>query len=226
MADRDRVIERVREHWDGRAPTFDDQPEHAMHSEAQRRRWLDLLDAWTPDPPRTTLDVGCGTGVVSGLLAELGHEVTGVDAAPAMIERAATKARQEALDVAFGLGDATRLGFDDDAFDLVVERHLLWTLPTPSAALAEWRRVVEPGGRILVFEGQWDHEEHREDYADIQGALPRYDGGTGEEWAGLLADAGLVDVEFQPLPDPVLRGRDPDTALSNDYVVVAGRVPE
>jgi ubiquinone/menaquinone biosynthesis C-methylase UbiE len=225
VTDRDRVARRVREHWDGRAATFDDQPEHAMHSEAQRQRWLDLLESWTDPAPQTTLDVGCGTGVVSALLADLGHDVTGIDAAPEMVRRARRKAREDGRDIAFGLGDATRLGIRADAVEQVVERHLLWTLPDPAAALAEWRRVVEPGGRIVVFEGRWQHDDHREDYAAIHEELPLYDGRSGDEWAQLLADSGLVDVDWAALPDPVLRGREPGTELANDYVVLAGTVP-
>lgn len=226
MTDPDRVASVVREHWDRRAATFDDEPEHAMHSDAQRRRWLSVLREWTVEPPARTLDVGCGTGVVSRLLAALGHDVTGVDAATAMIERAREKADLADEDLEFCLGDATSLGFVDGAFAQVVERHLLWTLPEPAAALAEWGRVVEPGGRIVVFEGRWDHDEPREEYAEVHGDLPLYDGRTGEGWAALLTDAGLVDVDWEPLPDPVLRGREPGATLDNDYVVLAGTVPE
>lgn len=225
MTDRDRLARQVREHWDDRAETFDDQPEHAMHSEEQRRRWLDVLDRWTGDPAGTTLDVGCGTGVVSALLAALGHDVVGIDAAPAMVRRAVQKAETEGRDGSFGLGDAMRLGFEADAFELVVERHLLWTLPDPAAALAEWQRVVEPGGRIVVFEGRWQHDDHREDYAAIHEDLPLYDGRSGVAWEQFLDDAGLVDVDWEPLTDPVLRGREPGTELANDYVVLAGTVP-
>lgn len=225
MTDRDRLARQVREHWDGRAETFDDQPEHAMHSEEQRRRWLDVLERWAGDPPATTLDVGCGTGVVSGLLADLGHDVVGIDAAPRMVQRAEQKAREDGRGGAVGLGDATRLPIVNDGVGLVVERHLLWTLPDPAAALAEWQRVVEPGGRIVVFEGRWQHDEHREDYAAIHEDLPLYDGRSGVAWEQFLDDAGLVDVEWEPLTDPVLRGREPGTELANDYVVLAGTVP-
>lgn len=215
------VTNLVRQHWNRRADSFDEQPQHAMHSDEQRERWLSVLGAWTADPPRGTLDVGCGTGTISVLLAELGHEVLGVDAAPAMVQRARQKAADAGHDIRFGLGDATALGLVDDAVEQVVERHLLWTVPDPAAALAEYRRVTAPGGRIVVFEGRWDFEEHREEYAEINEDLPLYRGRTEAGWRDLLADSGLVDVASEPLTDPVLRGGE----VEHDYFVVAGTVP-
>ena len=224
--DPDRVAARVRDHWNDRAPSFDEASEHGLHSEAQRRRWLAVLHEWVGDRPRRTLDVGCGTGVVSLLLAALGHEVLGVDAAPTMVAQARRKAQASDGDIWVALGDATRLGVAADAVDVVVERHLLWTLPDPAAALAEWQRVVEPGGRIVVFEGQWDHGEDRGEYATLKSSLPLYEGRSAEGLAALLEDAGLVDVDAAPLEDPVLRGQPTDTDLPHDYAVAAGTVPE
>ena len=43
-----------------------------------------------------------------------------------------------------------------DSFDLVVSRHVLWTLPHPEAAIDEWIRVLRPGGRLAVIDGQFD----------------------------------------------------------------------
>lgn len=217
----DAVKDLVRQHWNRRAATFDDEPEHAMHSEAQRERWLDVLAEWTGDPPRRTLDVGCGTGTISVLLADLGHDVVGVDAAPAMVERARRKAGEAGHAIPLCLGDATGLGLVDDAVEQVVERHLLWTLPDPGAAVAEWRRVVEPGGRIVLFEGRWNHEEFRGEYAEIHDDLPMYHGRSPDEQREFLAARGLADVAYQRLADPVLRGRE----LPHDYYVVAGTVP-
>lgn len=212
----------VRQHWNGRAATFDDEPEHAIHSDEQRARWLDVLTEWTGDPPRRALDVGCGTGTISTLLADLGHDVTGVDAAPAMIERARRKAAVAGHCIGFALGDATALGVADDAVDLVVERHLLWTLPDTTAALAEWRRVLEPGGRLVLFEGRWHHEDDRDEYERIATDLPLYHGASAADLRASLTAVGLEDVESAPLDDPVLRGGEND----HEYVVVAGTVPE
>ncbi|WP_415379298.1 class I SAM-dependent methyltransferase [Halosimplex sp. TS25] len=212
----------VRRHWNGRAATFDDESYHGIHTDAQRERWLSTLRGWTGDEPLRTLDVGCGTGVVSLLLAALGHDVTGVDFAPAMLERARAKAARAGLSVAFARGDAERLPVRDDAVDLLTARHLVWTLPNPEAAIREWRRVVEPGGRILLVEGFWDHDEPWDEYEEVHGDLPMYDGRPPAAMRESLESCGLRSVDHEPLVDPVLWGREP----RHEYYLAVGTVPE
>jgi ubiquinone/menaquinone biosynthesis C-methylase UbiE len=59
------------------------------------------------------------------------------------------------LEVDFFHGDAENLPFKDNSFDLVVNKFLLWTLPHPSGAAREWKRVLKPGGRLLAIDGGW-----------------------------------------------------------------------
>ncbi len=218
---REDVKKLVERHWDGRAETFDDEAHHGIHGEDQRERWLSVLGEWTDEAPQRVLDVGCGTGVISLLLAGLGHDVTGVDVAPAMLDRARAKARRAGLSVGFQRGDAEGLAVRDGAVDLVTARHLLWTLPDPAAAVEEWRRVVGPGGRILLIEGHWDHPDPWDEYEAIHGDLPLYDGRPPGELREFLEAAGLRDVEHEPLDDPVLWGREP----RHEYYAIAGTVP-
>ena len=217
----DAVKELVQQHWNGRAATFDDESQHGIHTDDQRERWLSVLRERIGDEPRRVLDVGCGTGVVSLLLAELGHDVTGVDFAPEMLERARAKARRTDRSVAFYRGDAEALAVPDDAFELVTARHLVWTLPNPAEAIREWQRVVEPGGRILLIEGYWDHSEPWDEYEAIHGDLPMYDGRPPEALREFLAREGLREIEHEPLMDPVLWGREP----RHEYYLMSGVVP-
>ncbi|WP_248516942.1 class I SAM-dependent methyltransferase [Salinarchaeum laminariae] len=227
MTESDRADETVKElvqqHWNGRAATFDGESQHGIHSAEQHDRWLAVLREWAGDDSLAVLDVGCGTGVVSILLAELGHAVIGVDFAPEMLERARVKARRADLPVAFYRGDAEALALPDNAFDLVTARHLVWTLPNPETALSEWKRVVEPGGRILLIEGYWDHAEPWDEYEAVHGDLPLYDGKPPEEMREVLVDAGLQAVEYghDELMDSVLWGREPQ----HDYYVMTGEIP-
>ncbi|WP_254761579.1 class I SAM-dependent methyltransferase [Natrinema marinum] len=215
------VKELVRQHWNGRAGTFDEESHHGIHSDEQHDRWLSVLREWAGDDAHRVLDVGCGTGVVSLLLAELGHEVVGVDFAPEMLTRAREKARRTACSVALQQGDAETLAFPDATVELLTARHLVWTLPNPTAALQEWQRVVEPGGRILLIEGYWDHDEPWDEYEDMYDDLPMYDGRPPDELADVLADEGFSDVTYEPLVDATLWGREPH----HDYYIMSGVVP-
>jgi ubiquinone/menaquinone biosynthesis C-methylase UbiE len=96
---------------------------------------------------RRVLDVGCGTGILADrLVQELGVAVTGCDWSAAMIGRAAHR------NPAVGCirGDATRLPAGDATFDAVVATEAFHWFPDQPAALAEFRRVLVPGGVLLV----------------------------------------------------------------------------
>jgi ubiquinone/menaquinone biosynthesis C-methylase UbiE len=101
-----------------------------------------LIQRWVGAEPLDVLDVGCATGFLALQLAGLGHRAAAVDAAEAMLTVAHAKASQAGLAIDFRLGDAAALPFAPASFDLVIERHVLWTLPDPAAALADWARVL------------------------------------------------------------------------------------
>lgn len=96
----------------------------------------------------SVLDVGCGPGQLTAMLADLGLAARGVDLSPALIGLA----RQARPDLAFDVGSFFALDFDDDRFDaLLAHFSLIHTRPDDvPAALAEWTRVLRPGGVLLV----------------------------------------------------------------------------
>ena len=141
--------------WDAAAADFDDEPDHGLRDPAVRAAWQAALAAWLPSPPGRALDAGCGTGSLSILLAELGHDVTGIDLSPAMIARAEAKAADHGRAVAFRVMDAAAPALPAGRYDAVVCRHVLWALPDPAAVLARWVDLLRPGGRLLLIEGFW-----------------------------------------------------------------------
>jgi ubiquinone/menaquinone biosynthesis C-methylase UbiE len=160
--DHKRLAEVIRRHWDERAGTFDDEVGHGrLVSDEQHRAWLDLLSRRTGEAPQRVLDVGCGTGFLALRFAELGHAVTGLDLSPRMIDRARRNAMDGGHDTEFLVGDAAALDFPDEMFDVVTARHVIWILPEPERGLAEWLRVLRPGGRLVLIEGRWGDEEPR-----------------------------------------------------------------
>ena len=95
------------------------------------------------------LDVGCGTGFATEGLLRYTNDVHGLDQSRHQMEKAFAKfgARDR---VRFYRGDAERLPFADGAFDAVWSSGSIEYWPNPVDALAEFRRVVKPGGRVLV----------------------------------------------------------------------------
>jgi ubiquinone/menaquinone biosynthesis C-methylase UbiE len=109
--------------------------------------------------PLRILDVGCGTGYFSILLAREGHDVTGIDLTPSMIENAKILAREEQVSCTFLAMDAEKPEFPSDSFDVVITRNLTWTLPHVEQAYQEWLRVLKPGGILLNFDANYGMED-------------------------------------------------------------------
>jgi len=97
---------------------------------------------------RHILDAGCGHGPLAGALIERGARVTGFDSSEAMIGLAKQRLGEEAELQVADLGQP--LPFDDDTFDDVVASLVFHYLPDWQAALRELRRVLRPGGRLIM----------------------------------------------------------------------------
>ncbi len=146
------VSEEIQQFWDEDAAVYDDSPEHHPRRPHEGAAWRATLRRLLPDPPARVLDAGAGTGFLSLLLAGQGYQVTAMDLSAGMLEKLRGKAARQGLDVEIVRADAASP--PDGPFDAVVERHLLWTLPDPAAALAAWRQAV-PTGRLVLVEGTW-----------------------------------------------------------------------
>ena len=209
----DPVKEQVAAHWNRRAAGFDADFGHSIRTAGERAAWDRILDLVVGGRGTLdALDVGCGTGFLSLELAGRGHRVTGIDFAPQMLEEARKKAAAQGIAVRFEEGDAEQLRFPAGSFDLVMTRHVLWTLPHPEAAIDEWIRVLRPGGRLAAMDSQFDpsvlergpqNARSSAEYAGVGDRLPFLGGRPQTEIEALLRAHGLTDVTGDPVPDLV-----------------------
>jgi ubiquinone/menaquinone biosynthesis C-methylase UbiE len=149
----DKVKTSIRRYWDWRSKSFGyDTDKSAMIAD----KWESAVKQLVVDAPgKCALDIGTGTGQLAVYLARAGFSVTGIDLSPRMISLARRYALAQDLKIDYQTGDAEKLEFEDNRFDVVVSRNLLWTLPHPGKALEEWRRVMKPGGVLVVSDGFW-----------------------------------------------------------------------
>lgn len=153
-------------YWNERATTYSNGVRDEMGDD-RRQSWSEALRAnlvgiraarakQSGDSFRV-LDLGCGPGFFSILLAELGCRVEAVDLSPNMLEEARLNVLNAgwAHTVTLHQGDVGKLPFEDGVFDLVASRNVTWLLSNPRETYQEWLRVLAPGGRLLTFDAEW-----------------------------------------------------------------------
>ena len=147
--------ERIVNYWGKRSDSFLSQKRQELHS-AMAERWIKEIRKQLPEGKKLRiLDVGCGAGFFSVLLAREGHQVTGIDLTPDMIKNARQLAEEEKVSCEFQVMDAENPDFPDETFDVVISRNLTWTLPHVKHAYKEWVRVLKKGGVLLNFDANY-----------------------------------------------------------------------
>nr|VFJ57332.1 MAG: Methyltransferase domain-containing protein [Candidatus Kentron sp. FM]VFJ58029.1 MAG: Methyltransferase domain-containing protein [Candidatus Kentron sp. FM]VFK11831.1 MAG: Methyltransferase domain-containing protein [Candidatus Kentron sp. FM] len=172
------------------------------------RSWVDRFIRPHMPGVENVLDVGCGPGVLAQCVAEAYGDcrVIGLDASERRLE---TARKQQVDNLSFEKGDAQRLPFDDDRFDLVYCRFLLEYLPSPRTAIREMARVCRPGGRILLqdLDGQlvWHYPIEPELEEGISQTLPAlretgFDPFIGRKLFHFAVRCGLKDIQVDIEP--------------------------
>ena len=217
-------------YWDKGGKDYDSYPGHGMKGDDEKAEWLKFLKQIVPEGTKNVLDVGCGTGFLTLLFAEMGYHVKGVDLSEGMQAEAIRKVKEGGFGslVKFAIGDAENLeGEESDTYDLVINRHLLWTLPHPYEAVDEWLRVTKPGGCVIVIDGDWGlsrsqweeqeeasekKEEDDSDYSEeLKEKLPLYNG-EHRPWEFIDREGYEIDVVEVTGPDTLERRKYADDA--------------
>jgi SAM-dependent methyltransferase len=182
---------------------FDRRPESVQ----LRRRSYQLLQV---EPGSRVVDVGCGGGTAVAELAGLGADAVGIDAA----EEAIAYAREHHPGCRFEVGDAQRLPFPDQSLDGYRAEKLYHALDDPDKACAEARRVLAPGGRIVLAGQDWELFAIESDDPDLTRTIVTASadgighGRVARRYRNLLLDTGFDDVSCEAhtavLTDPAL----------------------
>ncbi|WP_198672377.1 class I SAM-dependent methyltransferase [Pseudogemmobacter bohemicus] len=208
MKNRD-LSDEIREYWSRRSESFDLAFGHAIAPGVEAAAWAQPMRDHLPPAPSRVLELGCGTGEVTRLVHDLGHEVTALDFAGPMLAVARAKHAGKPR-LRFLLADAQQTMEPDASHDAILCRHLVWTLTRPEEAFADWFRVLRPGGRLLVYDGDWAAPSRMGRWPARLLALwerlspdPHYDGAMGQRHAAIMGalpfGAGLRFGTLTPL---------------------------
>jgi ubiquinone/menaquinone biosynthesis C-methylase UbiE len=198
--------------------------------------WADtLVEAARLQPGERVLDVACGTGIVARKAephVQPYGTVAGVDFNADMLAVARASAAQEGLAIEWHNGRAEKLPFADSSFDVVLCQFALMFFADHAAALAEMRRVLHRGGRVVlsVFQGIERHPF----YGTLDQAIKRrlgmstieeiYALGNAEKLRSMLADAGFQGIEIEPL-SKTARFPNPDGFLAGEIALDTAAIP-
>ncbi|MEV6138290.1 class I SAM-dependent methyltransferase [Nocardia sp. NPDC051990] len=158
---------------------------HEHYSERPDDPIADVLTALELTGTEDLADIGCGDARFLAHLAGGGHQgaLVGIDTSPAMVAAANAVPRVRGV-----FGSADRIPFDDNSFDVLTARHMLYHLPNPVAALREFRRTTKPGGRVAVVVNHPGTHPHTTELVAAHAATYGLD----------VADAVTVDSDTLP----------------------------
>ncbi|MBO4348228.1 MAG: class I SAM-dependent methyltransferase, partial [Candidatus Methanomethylophilaceae archaeon] len=149
-------IATTRKAWDAAAKEYKAIVERQLSS-SDRDVWMKMVYQNAPKKERLrVLDIGTGPGFFTIALSLDGHDVTGVDLSEGMLEVARKNAEEFGAECDFRQMNADRLYFESDTFDLVISRNVTWTITDMEECYREWRRVLAPGGRVIVFDSNFN----------------------------------------------------------------------
>ncbi|MFK0207910.1 class I SAM-dependent methyltransferase [Agrobacterium sp. NPDC090283] len=185
--------EEIRDYWSKRSATFDLAFGHRIAAGLEAEAWQKPIRELIGPGPKRVLELACGTGEVTRLIHDLGHDVTALDFSEAMLAVARAKHAGKPR-LRFIMADAENTMEPDASYDAIVCRHLVWTLTQPEQTFSEWFRLLRPGGRLLFFDGDWATPKPTGRLASllislidhVMGADRNYDGALGSRHAAIM----------------------------------------
>ncbi len=148
-----KVEQSTLEFWNGTAEEYKGFIEAQLRDKGISDFWIKTILMNAPKKGNLRiLDVGTGPGFFTINLSRLGHRVIGIDVSEGMIRVAEENAAASGVDCEFRIMNANDLSYPDGEFDLIISRNVTWTLPDLFDCYREWRRVLAPDGKVVVFD--------------------------------------------------------------------------
>jgi ubiquinone/menaquinone biosynthesis C-methylase UbiE len=175
---------------------------HVLESFEMQLRWMDI------QPGNKVLDIGCGIGVQAKEMAKFvgtHGKVTGTDLSATMIEIAKNSFAFSDLPLEFLVADALSQPFPDESLDCIRTERVLMYIKDTAAAFTEFKRLLKPKGRLVVFDTDWDALVIAHTDKALTRRIVRYvsdsfpNGRIGGELFHYFKNYGFKDVKVKPV---------------------------
>lgn len=159
-------LNKIADYWNQRSFGYSlDNQEELLNDQ---EKWIELINHYLKiNKGMKVLDLGCGPGFFSVLLANFGCQVIGIDYSDKMLEEARKNAEKFEVNIEFQKMDVQDLAFQDEAFDLIITRNVTWNLEKPVQAYKEIWRVLKNKGHLLNADGNhyYHYQDQDQDYS-------------------------------------------------------------
>jgi ubiquinone/menaquinone biosynthesis C-methylase UbiE len=187
-----------------------------------------LLDSFNLDKDKKVLDIACGKGTTSILIAKkFGCKVVGIDISPVLIEEAKNLAKKSKADnlVDFQVADATHLPFNDNEFDASIAQAMLVLIDDKEFVIKEALRVIKPSGKAGWIELTWQQipsEVFMKHVSQVICAYCMLNVKMESGWKNLFIQSGASNLktEVYPMHFSGFLGMIKDEGLSNSIRVI------
>ena len=184
----------------GRSQHFGYYDKHTKTEKQAQTNMLKLIaDKLGIENGMTVLDAGCGQGFVEKYLtSKIDASFTGIMITPREVKVATKQLNNNPKgNVKFLLADYHELPFDDNSFDIVFTVETLAHARNLQQVLFEFYRVLNPGGKIVLFEYEWDYKNFSSKYKKIYDFAKKYWGGYGDQFPPGWAKTELSKLGFK-----------------------------
>ena len=227
----------IKRGWDISAEGFD-QIVSEDYKPQNRKLWLELLLSAAPQKENMhILDAGTGPGFFAVILSMAGHQVTGIDISEPMLKEAKKNADYFHVAPNFFKMDSQMPDFPESSFDFIISRNVVWTMDEPEKAYRNWFRLLSPGGKVVVIDGDHlrdlrDPEFRRsqdrllEKYIEVFGSRPQVSYTDFETARGWRKDLPLVSCPRPQWDREVLSSLGYQNIRVRDISDIAYRTPQ
>lgn len=153
------MFKEIEKGWTQGAASYDDIVKKQLSNRRDVRYWTRELQALTGKNRKKILEIGCGPGFISIILSRLGHKVKPIDGSIGMLSCANNNFRAEGLTITAQEEDGVTLPDEENnTYDYIISRDVVWTLYDPEQAFQRWKEVLKPGGKILYYDGNYTND--------------------------------------------------------------------
>lgn len=191
-------LEGIKDYWDMRADGYSEKNRDELSCD-EWKLWSERMERRLPEGKSLKcLDIGCGPVFLGIILAKKGHDVTLADYSEKMLQQAKDNAEFAKVSAEIKKEDAQNPNFEDNTFDVIVSRNLVWNLEKPDIAYDQWLRILKKGGKLIIFDGNHYLHKFNSEYMEEKKCLNYRDPHTKHYMRG--GDPSIIDNIANNLP--------------------------